>query len=259
MSHRSSLLAVAAAALVLLAACGGTSNSDAGGSTTTPASSSPIGVGSADTTDQPTVVCGNPDGGFCLGPLQPGTYHTKAFRPRLAYSVPKGWENDEDLAGNFLLVPPSGNLGGVNPGTSDFIGVYTSVDLHANRCPTIPASGVGASTPAAYMAWLRQDPAFRPGPVHAVTIGGLHGLTRTLRIAPDWRMRCQYSGHDAVAPLLVGVPPSGLDHNVLSGQATKLYLLANGPHVLAVEVVDIKDAGTLEASSRVVNSFMFGR
>jgi hypothetical protein len=222
-------LAVASTAPALMAACGGTSNSHPAGPSATPLASSPSGQGSADTTDQPTVVCGNQDGGFCLGPLQPGTYHTTAFTPRLIYSVPKGWENDEDLAGNFLLVPPGGDLRGVNLATSDFIGVYTSVDLHANRCPTIPAPGVGASTPAAYMSWLRQDPAFRPSPVHAVTVGGLHGLTRTLRIAPDWHMTCQYSGHNAVAPLLVGAPPSGLDHNLGPGQATKLYLLANGP------------------------------
>jgi hypothetical protein len=57
-------------------------------------------------------------------------------------------------------------------------------------------------------------------------------LTRTLRIAPDWHLTCPYSGHDAVAPLLVGVSPSGLDHNVLPGQATKLCSLANGRHVL---------------------------
>ena len=89
--------------------------------------------------------CPNPEGGpqnHCLGPLDPGAYTTTMFEPTLTYSVPQGWSNMEDLRGNFLLLPPGGALDGVNAGTSDYLGVYTSVvpPGHCNGQPstTVP-------------------------------------------------------------------------------------------------------------------------
>lgn len=64
---------------------------------------------SASASTQPAQRCPNPnpdDGGTCLGPLKAGEYTTQQFRPRLTYSVPAGWDNEESLPGNFLLIPP---------------------------------------------------------------------------------------------------------------------------------------------------------
>jgi hypothetical protein len=47
--------------------------------------------------------CPNRQGGACVGDLEPGTYRTTEFTPRITYTVPADWYNDEDLPGNFLL------------------------------------------------------------------------------------------------------------------------------------------------------------
>jgi hypothetical protein len=113
------------------------------------------------------------------------------------------------------------------------------------------------------MRWLERDPAFRASPPSRVAIGGLHGFVTTLRIAPSWKMTCHYSHGSPIAPLIVGSVSSYLDHNLIPGQATRLYLLANDDATnqsaaLAIEVVDILDAGHLAAYSRLVGNFRFG-
>lgn len=247
---------VATTALVLLSACGSGSSSEP---STAPAGSAAAGTPSSEATTRPP--CPNPDGQFCLGKLDAGTYSTVQFQPGITYSVPAGWANYEDTAGNFLLVPPSGELKGVDAATSDFIGVYRSVLAHANACPSAPVPGVGRS-PAAIMRWLRRDPAFRTSPPQPVTVGGLSGLVTTLRMAPTWKMTCPYSHGQPIAPLIVGSASTFLDHNLIPGQATRLYLLkgtdAEGQDAaLAVEVVDIEDAGHLAAYDDLVQQLQF--
>lgn len=53
-----------------------------------------------------------------------------------------------------------------------------------------------------------------------------------------------------------------LDHNLIPGQARRLYLLENinaegQPVALAIEVVEIKDAGHLAAYSKLVEHLQF--
>jgi hypothetical protein len=85
--------------------------------------------------------------------VEAGTYDTVLFQPSLAYTVAAGWANFEDEPGNFLLVPPNGDLGGANAGTSDFIGVYTN-------------------------ARARQRLSVRPGAGSRQDTGGHHALAR---------------------------------------------------------------------------------
>ena len=167
-----------------------------------------------------------------------------------------GWGNYEDTPGNFLLVPPHGHLKGVNRATSDFIGVYTSVLAHANRCASIQAPGVGTS-PASIMEWLQHDPAFDASPAQRVAVGGLTGSVTTLRVDKSWTMTCPGAGGVPIAPLIVGSLGTFLDHQLIPGQATRLYLLGYNNATLAIEVVDIKDAGHLAAYSRLVNHLVF--
>ncbi len=68
-------------------------------------------------------------------------YTTTMFEPTLTYSVPEGWSNMEDLPGNFLLLPPGSTLEGVNAGTSDYLGVYTSV-VPPGHCNGEPSTTV---------------------------------------------------------------------------------------------------------------------
>jgi hypothetical protein len=249
-------LVVAVALLALLTACGSGSSSSP---TAAPASRPTTGEPTSQATTRPP--CPNPGGQFCLGRLDAGTYSTVQFQPGLTYTVPAGWSNFEDTAGNFLLVPPNGNLKGVDAATSDFVGVYSTVLAHGNVCPSAPANGVG-TTPAAIMKWYQRDPAFRASPPQPVTVGGLSGLVTTLRMAPSWKTTCPYSHGRPIAPLIVGSGSTFLDHNLIAGQATRLYLLKGTsvegqPAALAIEVVDIHDAGHLAAYSKLVEQLTF--
>jgi len=249
-------IVVVAAAWALLTSCGSGSSAQPSGE---PADSPGAAVPSSEVTTRPP--CPNPEGQFCLGKLEAGTYTTVQFQPPLTYTVPDGWGNYEDMAGNFLLVPPDGRLKGVNAGTSDFIGVYRSVLAHANACPSVAAPGVG-STPAAIMRWLRRNPAMAASPPQPATVGGLSGFVTTLRMAPSWTMTCRYSHGEPIAPLIVGSGSTFLDHNLIPGQATRLYLLESTTDegqaaALAIEVVDIEDAGHLGGYSRLVEQMQF--
>jgi hypothetical protein len=74
---------------------------------------------------------------------------------------PAGARRMEELRGhpgNLLLVPPRGKLPGVNAGTSDFIGIYTSV-APPNGCKDGVAPGVLA-TPAGFRSWAKRQQGF---------------------------------------------------------------------------------------------------
>ena len=106
-----------------------------------------ISIGGASAAGHGAAFCPNSEGGQCLGKLKAGTHKTVVFRPTLTYTVPAGWTNFEDTPGNFLLVPARGALPGVNAGTSDFIGVYTSVAAEAQAAIHIQQQASRRSRP----------------------------------------------------------------------------------------------------------------
>ena len=81
-------------------------------------------------------------------------------------------------------------------------------------------------------------------------------------MAPSWKKTCRYSHGRPIAPLIVGSSSTFLDHHLIPGQATRLLLrstTAEGdPAALAIEVVDVKDAGHLEAYPQLVEQPRFG-
>ena len=171
------------------------------------------------------VSCPNPDGGSCIGKLKAGTYHTSTFEPSITYRVPSGWSNLEDLPGSFLLVPPSGSLAGANAGTSDYIGVYTSIAAPAAGCTDGYAPGV-AHTPKAIARWMGSRTGLITTPAVTTSTGGLHGLRLDIRISPDWKHGCSYNQGRPTVQLIAGVPPSGLVHTMIPHLTIRLYLLS---------------------------------
>ena len=177
----------------------------------------------------------------CLGPLEPGEYTTTVFEPTLTYSVPAGWANMEDLPGNFLLVPPGGDLAGVNPMTSDFIGVYSSV-----AAPSICDEGVDGNverSAAAMVEWMQQQPALVVSEPLPVTVGGLDGLQ--IDVALSESEACSDPAiADSYALVIIGVGPSHLTHGVVPDYRLRLMLLDSGNGVLAVELADAPAGGS---------------
>lgn len=208
----------------------------------------------------PRPKCPNLEGGTtnqCLGPIAAGTYTTNVFKPTLTYSVPDGWANLEDLAGNFLLLPPGSQLNGVDTNESDYLGVYSSVA--APSLCTDAASTTVAHTYEALLDHTVNNPLLKVTNVHDVTIGGLTGTQMDLRMRPGVGDGCA----DGVwVDIYVGLRPSSLVHSALPGMSMRLALLRNGDATLAVEITDIDQGGSdikdwFTAANDVAQTFMF--
>jgi hypothetical protein len=250
-------IGVAAVVAALAAGCGGAGN----GTTSGPSAG-------ATTSSTPTTTvapgCPNPEGGSantCLGDLPAGTHETATFAPRITYTVPEGWSNQEDLAGNFLLLPPGSTLAGVNPETSDFLGVYSSVGAPVQCTANEAPDSSVASTPRAIVDWLRTQPAIIVSQATKVSIGGLTGLQVDLAFNDaKGGVACQDDlGTFALA--FVGTGASSLAHGVSPGYALRVAFLTNGDTVLAIELADAKGGSDLAdwwgAAAEVVDSLRF--
>jgi hypothetical protein len=195
--------------------------------------------------------------GSCVGELSAGTHRTSTFRPALTYTVPVGWTNFNDHEGVAGWVPPGGDWQGVDPGKSDYLGVFTSIATARPGCPD------GASTihtPAAFLAWLQRNPALTVSSRETVDVGGLRGYVVDLRMREDWKKTCPWSRGVPAAPVLTGLPPSptGLAHGMLpQPMVMRLYLLAYHGGTLGIEVDALLGPAKLAAYSRVVDSFRF--
>jgi hypothetical protein len=209
--------------------------------------------------------CPNVEGGACLGELAAGTsYHTVVFSPPTTYSVGEsGWSNYEDTPGNFLLVPPGNDLPGVNAGTSDFIGIYTSIApatfIHPPDCSTELVPGI-APTPQAMVTWMQRQSAIDVTKPGKADVGGLTGLVTDVSVKPKARLPVCKDGSTTFSVFLLfsGLPPSSLDHGVIEDMTMRLYLLAYRGHLLVIELDDIKSApGTLDSLTSTVKRLQF--
>jgi hypothetical protein len=218
-------------------------------------SASSPGDSSASVSTQSAQRCPNPHGGVCLGRLEPGVYTTAQFIPTLTYSVPAGWDNEEDLYGNFLLVPPGGSLAGGDAGTDDYIGIYTAVTA-SGGCDLLADAGISPS-PQRITASIRQDPDLvvtRPEPTE---VGGLRGLVMDIKLAEDPSRDCPSPGGSPAVPLIHGVAPSSFDHAIVDGLTMRLYLLGYDGGSLAIEVDDLHRGRHLTAYSELIGRFDF--
>lgn len=180
---------------------------------------------------------------------------TGLFEPTLNYTVPAGWQNLEDLRGNFSLLPRGGSAAGVDAGTSDYLGVFTSVAADAADCTAAPAAGVEVTASAIADA-LATRPGLTATAPKRVTVAGLDGFVLDVRLAKGWkRAACPTTMPNV--PLLVGVSPSDFEHAILGTFVIRLYLLDNGSQVLGIEVDDITGGKNLATYDIVVQSMHF--
>jgi hypothetical protein len=196
---------------------------------------------------------------LCLGPIAAGTYTTDVFTPKLTYTVPDGWSNMEDEAGNFLLLPPGSTLNGVDSNGSDYLGVYRSVVAPA-LC-TGNASTTVAHTFEALVDHTVNNALLKVTNVNDVTIGGLTGTQMDIRMKPGNGDGCA----DGVwVDIYVGQRPSSLVHSALPGMSMRIALLRNGAETLAVEITDVDKGGSdakdwFSTAGTVVQTFQFAR
>ena len=207
------------------------------------------------TSTGPRSACPFPDGGACLGPMTAGTHTSVAFATPTTFVVPDGWVNFEDLRGNLALLPPGGDIGGVDAGTSDALGIAANVAVDTPDCSGRPERGVGHSARAIAHALATRPGLSVAGPT-SVTLGGLDGYVLDIRLAKGWtKMSC--SGQPDV-PLLVGVSPSDFADAVLGDIAIRMYLLDDGDRTIAVQIADVSGGGRLATYQAVVDGLRFG-
>jgi hypothetical protein len=249
-------------AVLTLAGC-----STAGSSSATTSSTAAPTFFASPSSTTPPPRCPNIDGGVCLGPLQAGTYRTARFHPQISYTVPAGWGNYEDLPGNFLLIPPGGSLEGVNPGTSDYIGVYSGVSAEMQECTgEMPATGV-VMAPAQIAAYWARLPSIKVTANRPVTVGGLRGVVVDIVANLAHPALCtDASSSWGFQPLLVGVGPAELEHAMIKALSLRIYLLSwstsSGGQattsIIAIEIDDLHGGSNLDAYSQVSSAFKFG-
>jgi hypothetical protein len=242
-------------------------------STSTAASSTPtaaVPVTSPSTDDGSTSTavgadCPNPEGGprnTCLGDITAGVHQTTTFDPHLTYEVPEGWSNMEDLPGNFLLLPPGSTLAGVNPETSDFLGVYSSVGAPVQCDVDEAVDRSVASTPQAMVDWLHTQPAIQVSTANEVTIGGLSGLQVDISLDDANVDAACHDDLGSFALAFVGTGQSSLLHGVSPDYALRLAFLTSGDEVLAIELADAPNGGSdladwWNGAAEVVDSLNF--
>jgi hypothetical protein len=209
----------------------------------------------------PPTVCPNPwDGGSCLGALAAGTYRTTVFETPFTFTVPEGWANYEDLPGNFLLLPPGGDIYGVDAGTSDYVGVYQGVGVGASsgtNCDAVePGVGLDPTSMVAALAAREGIIVSDPMPVE---IGGLPGLMIDVAGDPSSDVGCR----DPEVPfpiktIIAGLGPSDFAHGIVPGFTMRLYLLDRGDTNVVIEVQDVATApGTADDYQSVIDTIGF--
>lgn len=186
-----------------------------------------------------SASCPNPEGGTCRGPLDPGTYRTLTFQPRITYTVPAGWVNAEDLPGNFWLYLEDDLQDG--PAGGSYLGIYQNIHAAAINCAEDWQEGVG-TTPEHLVAWYRSIPGVEVSEPQPVTVGGLSGLQIDISQIPG-AGHCVFDGNGPPAtPLLIGDGVvSGLHHNVGEEYDVRLVILAWRDRNVTLEITSVHD------------------
>ena len=255
--------AIAAMAITVLAlpGCGSGSEADASpGGASSPAGTTEttVSTGSTGSTSpsKEQSVCPNPHGGDCLGDLEPGTYRTSTFKPRITYTVQAGWHNAEDLPGNFQLYQQEDSQDGALGGS--YLGIYQNVDAAAINCDEAKQEGVG-STPAELVAWYESIPGLVVSPPRTVTVGGLRGFQIDLALEPGVDT-CSYDQYRGI-PLFIGNGVSQVHHVILEEIDVRLVILGWRKGNVMMEITNVKTQHSADefraALQPILNSLRF--
>lgn len=152
-----------------------------------------------------------------VSPLPAGTYNSVQFRPRVAFTLPDGWEWPTD-AGAYLQVRPAG---------SDIAGIHLFRDAVAASqdpaCPSAAEPGVG-TTSTELVAWIRERPGLVVSTPAMATVGGLRGVVIDVGIADGWTASCPFANGAPTVPLING-GGAGYHWIVAGSERMRLYVL----------------------------------
>jgi len=207
------------------------------------------------------AVCANPQGGNCVGALEPGAHRSGEFIPPIDYSIPAestvAWDNPEDLPGTFTLHP-------AGPVT-DAIFFFRDVAVVTPVC--IPQFDDTVGNQAADIAaWMEANPNLTTGPAETVRVGGLVGLQLDIAVSGAYTTVCPdlpgdtYPTELPIVPLFGGAGSGELTWWIGGDERMRLYLLdmpGGGNLVISVDAIGGDFATLLEVSQPVIDSIRF--
>jgi hypothetical protein len=163
---------------------------------------------------------GEPGEPTSTGPraLEPGTYRSQAFQPRLTFTLPGGW----------WIASDSPEYLGLQPVSSSLVGIHffrdpqpASQDL---ACPVVPEPGAGTAA-LAFVTWIRGLPGLTTSPPRPVTVGGLAGIELDVAIADGWTASCPFANGLPTTPLFVGRTDDGFRWVVAGSERLRLTFI----------------------------------
>lgn len=199
---------LAAAAVIVVGVSGlivlGRPAGQVGGPPADSPTSTPIPSPSPSPTASPTAVAIRCDGDAsveCAGPLAPGRHATANFSPAFTFDVPEGWENTQDRARTYRLMPRGGTF------TFDLLS-QVAIPEQNSACSAERKAGAGNSV-TDWVTFLTEHPGLSASTPERVTVGGREGTRVTFRVAVDWPQTCPRSVLNAVVTMTdSGSPPS---------------------------------------------------
>lgn len=205
-------------------------------------------------------ACPAPQGGNCVGLLEPGTHRSTTFIPPFDYRIPTdsalAWDNPEDLPGTFTL-HPAGPV-------SDAIFFFRDMRVVTAVC--IPQFDESAGIQAAEIAaWMEANPNLTAGPLVPVEIGGLVGVQLDIAASGAYTTVCPGAGDPYPAglplvPLFAGAGSGDGLWFVGGDEGMRLYLLdmpGGGNLIISVDAIGGDFATLLEVSQPVIDSITF--
>lgn len=192
-------------------------------------------------------------GAFRPQALPAGTYQSRAFAPRVEFTLPAGWWIASDVADYLALQPVD----------TDQVGIYLFRDpMPASQdldCPLEPEPEVGTLS-SELSAWIRTLPGLTASNPRLASVGGLRGTELDLRIAAGWQASCPFAGGLPTVPLFVG-QDGGLRWVVAGSERLRLSLLdvpGGGTVVVDIDAFDgaLMD-GLLNEANPIVGSIVF--
>ena len=213
-------------------------------------------------------VCPN-TGADCLGPLEAGNHVSVIFNPfvpvdrwtfsygRLGYTVPEGWQNDEEDRGVYVI----SRQGAGEDASIWLLSEVAAHDQAADCSDNVAAAGVDR-TEAALASWLTTVPGLKSTKATTVTLGGLTGVTMDLSVDPGWTRVCPGG---AVPAVKVFADANGAEHDVEvdAGTPLRIFLLDLGDGRTLLVFIHAVDRVTWDSlineAMPIVQSFQLNR
>jgi hypothetical protein len=129
-------------------------------------------------------------------------------------------------------------------------------------CPENTGDPAVGRTPSALASWLQTRPGLTVTKPHAVTVGGLSGVSLDVSVAPGWTRTCPGDSRPAVE-IFADTDGNEHDVHVLGDTPMRIFLLDLGDGRSLVLFINARDKATYDSllpeAMSIIGSFQFTR